>query len=83
MTKGKYTSESEDERDYTSLNFKQNPINNKSDLNNINYLVSEHVKDLQQSQYIKFENDVEKIRKHNNRVKEASLNRETFGINNN
>ena len=65
------------------MNFKQNAINNKSELHNINYLTSEHTKDLQQSRYIKIENDVDKIWKHNDRAKEASSNREILhGIEN-
>lgn len=62
------------------MNFRMKPINNKSKLDNIDYLASEHVKDLQLSQYIKFESNVEKIKKHNQRIREASMNRETLGI---
>ena len=61
--------------------FKHNPINNNSNLKEIDYLGSEHVKSLQQSQYIKFENDVARIMEHSDRCKSASITRESMGIN--
>lgn len=53
------------------LNSKFNPINNKQQLEVINYLTSEHVQSLQQSEYIKLENDVNRIMAHNSRAKTA------------
>ena len=69
-----------EENPTSKINSKFNPINNKTNLEVINYLASEHVMSLQQSQYIKFENDVNRIMKHDNLVRKAQTNREILGI---
>ena len=62
------------------VRFKHNSINNNSSLNMVNYLASEHVKSLQQSPYIKIENDIKHVMKHNQYLKKATKNREELGI---
>ena len=47
--------------DENKLIIKHNPINSNQSLNSINYLASEHTKCLQQSPYIKIEDDTDKI----------------------
>lgn len=60
MSRGKNAEESDDGNDGWGT-FKYNPINNNSNLKMVDYLGSEHAKSLQQSQYIKFENDVKRM----------------------
>ena len=46
----------------------------------INYLTSEHAKSLQQSKYIKFENDVQRILEHKQRMRQAQDNKDNLGM---
>ena len=69
----------EDDED-NEVRFKHNSINNNSSLNMVNYLASEHVRSLQQSPYIKIENDIKHVMKHSQHLKKATKNREELGI---
>lgn len=75
-----YNESDEEEEQTSKMNSKYNPVNNKSNLDLINYLASEHAQCLQQSQYIKFENDVGRIMEHDGRFRRAQITRANLGI---
>ena len=80
LSGGKHESDSDGDDATGRMNFKHTPINHRQNLEMINYLTSEHVKCLQQSKYIKFENDVQRILEHKERMRQAQENKENLGM---
>lgn len=73
--------DSDEEDPPERINSKHNAINIKCKLQMMNYLASEHAKDLQQSQYIKIETNAKNLMKRILRSQQALVKREALGIN--